>query len=167
MKALAMLAPLMLAPLSLHAQDRQYQDWSVSLIDSDTIAAVTTNDSGGIFGKVCYVSTQNCIWVITSSAPCDTDGKYAAMSNSAAGANLHHLTCLPRRQFGQQLMTFDEYDTLVSISNQAGLVGFAVPIVDGQFRVFRFSLAGSNAAIAQAENLVVAAGHKGTRDLSL
>lgn len=149
------------------AAGREIQDWKVEVIDANAIAAYTVNSSGGIFGKVCYVDSQTCAWVVTSSAPCETDGEYITLSNSAAGANLHDLTCLPQKQFGQQLMVFDNYDSLASIARQAGQVGFAFPIVDGQFRVFRFSLTGSTAAIEAAHKLAIGAGKSGTSDLTL
>lgn len=155
------------ASMASHAQTKTFNDWRIEVVDANTIAAYTMNDSGGLFGKICYVDAQQCLWVLTSSAPCETDGNYAVLSNSKAGANMHGLTCLPHRQLGQQLMRFDSFEEVSSIAQQSGQVGFAFPIMDGQFRVLRFSLTGSTLATDQLNELVIAAGKASTKDLSL
>jgi len=155
------------AAAASYAQTKAFNDWNIQVVDANTLAAYTMNDSGGLFGKICYVDSQQCVWVLTSSAPCETDGAYAVLSNSKAGANMHSLTCLPHRQLGQQLMRFDRFEEVSSIVQRSGKVGFALPIVDGQFRVLRFSLAGSTSATDQLNELVRSAGDASTKDLSL
>lgn len=155
------------AAVASHAQTKTFSDWRIEVIDANTLAAYTMNDSGGLFGKICYVDAQQCVWVLTSSAPCETDGEYAVLSNSKAGANMHSLTCLPHRELGQQLMRFDRFEEVSAIAQQVGQVGFAFPIMDGQFRVLRFSLTGSTLATDQLNELVIAAAKESTKDLSL
>lgn len=155
-----------LALLPATAAAQQHGDWKVEIVDINTIGAYTTNASGGVFGKLCYVKTQLCVWVVSSSAPCNESATYVWLSNSASGAYSHQMECYGERKMGQ-LMTFHGYDLVESISKNDNVVGFAVPLADGLFQVTRFSLRGSVEATAAAEQAVVSAAEAAPADYTL
>lgn len=160
------LTALLLVAGTASAETRVFEDWKVEAVDSNTVAAYTTNDSGAVFGKLCYVESANCIWVISSSLTCDANAQYPVLANSGSGASMSMLTCIGQKKLGQ-LMTFNNYESIETISQNDDMVGFAFPMEDGQFRVVRFSLNGSVGATGLAEQAVLTVSRSSTTDLTL
>lgn len=148
---------------------QRYQDWNTSRdSDSDVIAADTTNDSGGSFGLICYISSQNCYWALLVDPDCENGASYPVMANTDAGAQSMVLTCLHVGRAGKdKLMVFQDFEAMSDLAKLGSRVGFAIPMKDGLFRVMRFSLLGAHAASTQAREMTVREGGKSTRDLSL
>lgn len=144
----------------------RYGAWSVEATDKDTIIASTTNDSGGMFAKICWVSTQKCIWVMTASQTCKSGDEYVGLLNSKSGAQEVHLTCTGNVKDGQ-LLSFNDYEKMDAISANDSLLGIAMPLQDGAFKVFRFSLNGSHEATKAAEQAAVDMGKNNTSEQTL
>jgi len=59
---------------------------------------------------------------------------------------------------------FSKFDSIAeAVKNGSGLVGFAFPMKEGQFKVSRFSLNGANAAVSTMEKLAVKSAAQKTR----
>lgn len=151
---------------SLPAGAQQYQDWYVEAVDANTVAASTRNGSGSILLKTCYVDTQQCAWMLNTDTDCENGGVYPAIANSASGSRAFQLTCIGEKKL-TQLLIFNDYEGFEAVSRNDPLVGIAFPMQGGQFRVLRFSLAGSVAATAAAEEAVATAGNTTATDLTL
>ncbi len=148
------------------AAQSQYGRWSVEASDKNTVIASTTNDSGGTLGKVCWVSTQNCIWVMTASQACKNGDQYVGLINTESGAQEVRLTCTGDVKDGQ-LLSFNDYNKMDAISANDPVIGIALPMQDGAFKVYRFSLDGSHQATQAAQNAVVEMGKQSTSEQTL
>jgi hypothetical protein len=165
--ALRLSAAALLALLSapLMAQET-FGDWHVMALDADTAVASTTNDSGVQLVKICYVSTQKCMWGILPNDTCDDGDQYPALINSGSGSQTTNLYCSGEKKVGQVLL-FTEYSLMGKISANDDKVGIALGMRDGSFNVYRFSMAGSHEATDFAESAVVEAAKQSTATIQL
>lgn len=144
------------------AQSR-YGDWTVEAADSDTAIAATRNDSGQWFGKVCWVSTQNCVWALSTADTCKEGDSYVGLINANSGAVEMKFLCSGKVKEGQ-LLVMQDYEKMNSISANDPALGIAMPMQNGTFKVLRYSLEGSHQATQAAESLVVRASKASTRE---
>lgn len=151
---------------SLSASAQTYGDWMVSeSADHDTFTAETSNESGQSFGKVCVASSQDCWWALAIDPSCDHGATYPVMANTDTGAYSLTLYCVSVGK--DKIMAFQDFNQADQIGRGIGIVGFAVPMKGGAFRVFRFSLNGSSQAATRVSEITVARGKNSTRDLTL
>jgi hypothetical protein len=148
------------------ANQTRFGDWSIQVLDNDSVLAGTTNDSGRMFGKICYVSNQNCVWVMSVSDRCENGATYPGLVNADSGGWPVTMQCIGNAKEGQFLM-FEEYDKMQTISANDPAIGIALPMQGGNFKVLRFSLNGSQEATQAAESIVVRAAKSNTSDLTL
>jgi hypothetical protein len=170
-RAFAACAALAL-PWAAHAQASG--DWIHDAQKS--FYAATVNDSGNVFGQWCDPQDRSCTYLVAFPASCRDGARYPALANGDGGADSVTLICRGaldgRNAEGRPLYryafeNFDQVDTLVRGSRR---IGIAFPIDGDAFRVLRFSLAGSQAAIATMRGAVErgpAPGRQNTRDQRL
>lgn len=167
MKQLQLLAiaGLLMASAGAIAEAR-YGDWKVEVTDDDTVIASTVNDSGLWLGKICWVSTQKCVWALSVADTCKDGDSYVGLVNANSGARDMRFLCSGRAKDGQTLV-IQEYDSMNEFSANDPMIGIAMPMQNGTFKVLRFSLSGSHEATQAAEAVVTAAGKDSTRELTL
>jgi hypothetical protein len=121
-------------------------DWYWSNDDGSFYWAATTNQADHILGQYCYFEGDACLYLVGMSIDCKVGEEYPALINSDAGAIQVTLICSHefRKQKILAINSFDDIDRVVRNSTR---IGIAVPLENDQFKVGRFSLAGSVKAI--------------------
>lgn len=146
MNRVLLILVLAFAPMSANAY--KSGDWQVD-IAGETSEAYTVSDTGATFGILCAKKSASCVFYITSPTTCEQEATMPLIGNSDEGAISVTGTCTilddaGRKVHVQVLSPFDTVELAVKMSRT---IGFAMPLKDGQFRVYRFSLAGSATAI--------------------
>lgn len=126
-------------------------DWSLGSTADGQLYAGTLNDSGGMLIKGCDPANAVCYWYLVTQTGCDEGVSAAALVNSNQGTASLTLQCNgPIQVQGRPMYRaqISNPDLMDSIANGSPIVGIAVGLVDGQFRVYRFSLKGASTAIS-------------------
>lgn len=119
----------------------------------------TYNESKSYFGKWCSLVNGTCTWMIaTPDNGCTTGDRYPALLSSQAGSAAVNVVCRgPVDVSGQKHHRFavEDPDLLDKIAEQqTGRIGFVMSLQSGEFRVFRFSLNGSTAAMGRLRTMI-------------
>ncbi|WP_280815489.1 hypothetical protein [Variovorax sp. TBS-050B] len=144
--------------------------WYVSDMNDGAGSFVgTINDSGGMFGKYCYVNSQSCVWMMTADVGCEAGSEYPVLLNSDSGAALVTVSCKPID--GKNRYFFNSYTDVDDAVARSSRIGFAFPMESGQFRVTRFDIRQSTAAMKALETRMrkrpERPGRPATRDTTL
>lgn len=137
---LALLAPAM-------ADDKvQHGDWASQFMESMGEAS-THQDGASVFGMLC--ASGSCRYYFANGIDCEPGSNYPIMLTTQAGARAIEAICEPMRTAHGDVMLywFGESPQLNAAFAQSSAVGFAFPLVDGQFRTSRFSMRGYSEAI--------------------
>lgn len=148
-----------------------FVDWSTGITSTgNALFAATVNDSGNVLGQYCYPGEGSCIYLLGMRTSCKEGSKYPVLVNSDKGSLQVQVLCSGRQQGNLYEYVFTEFDKIDDVVMTAYRVGFAVPLEGDQFTVIRFSLIGSNEAVAKllenAASRTVPA-RRGTRDQRL
>jgi hypothetical protein len=144
--------------LAADAPPHQVKDWVFEPMSGGGAIARTNNDSGSVLGIVC-LKYQDCYVYFSAGSTCEPGSKYPMLLNSDEGAMPVTGTCTDisaasnKRQFVQSLDPFDKI-TAAMLHNH--WMGVAVPMANGQFKVSRFSLEGSNETFAEVSKALPA-----------
>lgn len=120
-----------------------------------SLYAVTSSDSGNLFGQRCDASEGSCYYFLGLSSSCDEDSTYPVLANSDAGSASMQLICRGSTTVDRPKMYryfFSDFDAIDQIVRNATRVGFASPLRGDQFSVVRFSLQGAVTAITVMRN---------------
>lgn len=111
--------------------------------------AYTGNDSGSVFGFLCDANT--CSSYLDVQARCEKDSHAPMLVNSESGSTYVVTKCVhfPAGEGVRYLYSFQDADIFTAISS-GSIIGFAVPMKSGEFKVVRFSLDGAANATEQA-----------------
>lgn len=115
--------------------------------------AATTSTTGAELGVMCSASATSCLFYIDSTSQCDNGESYPILLNGPNGANNLVATC---RIITLGSNTFDAlvispFDTVEgALTSDGQLLGFAEPMQNGAFRIYRFSTTGAAQAIKVA-----------------
>ena len=145
MKATAVLLASVLAFSSNAQADRQtVGDWVVTGSE-----AFTVNDSGSQFGFLC--SDGSCVAYLDTKTACEDDATIPMVINSDSGAAYVLATCIHIKRDGETryVSAIQDKDVATAITTGSA-IGFAIPMVGGQFKVVRFSLSGAVVASQRA-----------------
>lgn len=123
-------------------------DWYYSA-SGDLSEADTASSSGATFGMLCSRSLTNCVFYIRSDSTCDVGAQVPVLENAPNGAFQLTGTCqvIPAASGQIDALTLGPRKALESSLGADGVVGFAVPMDSGAFRVYRFSTNGALPAI--------------------
>ncbi|WP_457097884.1 hypothetical protein [Lysobacter sp. P5_B9] len=129
------------------------KDWRVNT-EGDYSEAFTSSDSGATLGVLCFKQQGQCVYYLTTPSKCDEGATIPLLVNADAGANQITGTC---RILGDQApkvhaLVLSPFDDIESSIRTGANLGIAMPLVEGQFRVYRFSLSGSSLAIDGAKS---------------
>lgn len=150
-KWLSVIAPL-LWTCAVYAETKKYGDWYVDL-ESTYAEAYTTNSSGSTLGMYCLKSSQECLYYLSSGDTCTVDTRTVALINADTGAAMAGLLCI-QLESKRHINLFTNFDEIDSTLRGNKLIGLALPMKDGQFKVVRFSLNGSNQATTEAASFI-------------
>ena len=134
----------------LSAQRQNFNDWTTGVTTTgNALYAATANDSGNILGQYCYPGDGNCYYLLGLRTSCKEGNNYPVLLNSDQGSATVAVRCNGRVQNGLFEYVFTEFSRIDDVVMKAYRVGFAVPLEGDQFTVIRFSLVGSNEAVAK------------------
>jgi hypothetical protein len=134
------------AEMSL-AQSVSYGDWYVHKEVAD-IQIANTSSGTAVAGVVCVVSAGKCSAYLGTDTPCAEGVETPMVINSALGASAVTATCTALGN--QKYNIFAEFGSVKDAFESGGIVGFAMPLRSGEFRVVRFNTRGATAAIRDA-----------------
>jgi len=145
---------ILLLPLVVQAENRNFGDWTVGVNDEGNPYAVTANDSGSILGKVCLMNLDKCVYLLGVPLRCEAGSSYPTLINSTVGAFANTLLCSGNKTLDHYSYFFDNYDLVEKTVLVADRVAVALPISGDNFRVAHFSLNGSSKALVLLEAIV-------------
>lgn len=145
------------------AQTMRFQDWAVSYGPGHQEASTGSN-TGELLGVFCALEVATCFAYFTTGSNCIEDRQVPVFINSDSGAISLGTQCksIPMGSGRIWVNVFQDFSTIAGIMLRDRRIGIVVPLENGLFKAVRFSLLGSNEAIAAAERLPVdRSGHAG------
>jgi hypothetical protein len=152
------------------AQERNFEDWFFGITRSGAaLYAATVNDSGRVLGQYCYQESNDCVYLLGITTSCTQGNKYPVLVNSNIGSSTMSVYCNGRLgESNNYQYVFTDFKSIHDTVLKAMRVGFAFPLQSDDFTVIRFSLNGSNEAIAAMRKEVsLKPTRSGTRDQRL
>lgn len=142
-------AALLVLANTATAADRVIGDWAVDSANG-LYEAYTSNSSGSLLGLVCTDAV--CKFYLLAEVACEDGHDYLALINTEKGAVSRQLGCMTMTLSGkpQKVILMGDPDWFAQTIRSASTIGIAVPMANGDFQVFRFSLRGSAAALDAA-----------------
>jgi len=137
--------------------NEQFGDWTVMNGDGgpDRYNAITPSTDGeGYLVYSCHVKAA-CYLTMLITSTCEVGSSYPMLMNSDSGAAAVFTTCIDiHEDIGGAEYSFDDPDTtLAETVFTDSRIGIAVPMADGKFKAVRFSLLGSDEAMARVITL--------------
>lgn len=144
---------ILLAGTSAYAAEtKKFGDWIVDL-DKTYAEAYSSNSSGSTIGMFCLKSSQECMYYLSTGDTCTVDTKTVGLINAETGAWSVELYCT-KIEDGRHINFFTNFDEIDHLIKSNKSVGLALPMQDGQFKVIRFSLLGSEKATTEAARYI-------------
>jgi hypothetical protein len=142
-------------------------DWEMGSTDDGQLYAGVMNDSGGLLMKGCKPSLGVCYWYLIIATSCEGHQESPALVSSSAGTAAINLACDGPSQADKTLYRYRiaEPDLIDLAIKSTKPLGIALPLKDGRFGVFRFSMVGAERAVAvlmQGASKLNGAGQNGT-----
>jgi hypothetical protein len=144
---------LAFGPLSMSSAEaadvasREYGRWKTLTLGSVS-TAMTINESGHGLAMRCE-HTNACDWRLILTTKCTVGDRYPVLANTNRGVEPLELLCSGELEPGYWVVHFADFDAATAVimgdrehPTLTGLVGFAIALRDGQFRVVRFELIG-------------------------
>ena len=137
--------------------NEQYGDWTVMNGDGppDRYNAITPSTDGeGYLVYSCHVKAA-CYLTMLITSTCEVGETYPMLMNSDSGAAAVFTTCIDiHEDIGGAEYSFNDPDTaLAETVFSDNRIGIAVPMADGKFKAVRYSLMGSDEAMARVIKL--------------
>nr|WP_143710579.1 hypothetical protein [Janthinobacterium sp. Marseille] len=125
-----------------HAQQAM---WATDYSLSGYQIAKITNSSGAAAGYVCNLSNEVCDAYLATDVTCEENEIYPFMINSPLGSFPMTGKCVTIGT--SQVIAMIEQNSAVAAYQSGGEIGFALPMANGDFQVYRFQTVGATAAI--------------------
>lgn len=149
MKNLLIVITFLFIPGFVHSADEVHGDWKVSVFkDTQMTGTSTVNSSGSVFGLICVAKNSSCTFYVSPQTTCEDGTISDILINSEAGAFSTRIECMKLDDTYYSIIK--ETSTVQEVMMKSKNIGIAFPMGNGQFKVVRFSLIGSNAAINSA-----------------
>lgn len=143
----------LLLPGMPQAEELRFGDWFVVRSDNgDLVAGVAQEDFNRMLVYRCFQELNQCAHVLLADIQCDDSDVYPILVNSDHAALSMNTICSENE--GNSELVLSEFDAIHEILINASVVGLAVPMASGHFKVVRFSLNGSAEAMDYAERMV-------------
>lgn len=128
-----------------------FDDWAFNKDETSSIT-YTTNSSGSTLAYVCMFSSKQCIFYYSSETSCDDKQKSNILISSSIGSFSAETMCQRREKTEPYLSIINgDYSLFLDAVTKGDIIGIAMPLENGQFRVIRFSLKGARQAISYTE----------------
>ncbi len=135
------------------AEEVTFGDWTVVRADNGDLVALTGQDD---FSKVlayrCLKELDRCLHVLIADVQCEDGSVYPVLVNAEYSALSMNTLC--SENDGRYELVLTEFDLIHEILLKSHVVGIAVPMASGKFKVVRFSLNGSTKAMTYAETML-------------
>jgi hypothetical protein len=149
---LAVLALTSAASAQPKQPNQHFGDWWVFPMSDEPrlFVAGTPSQSGDILRTVC--SIEGCVWMVTTKTGCDKDATQDVLVSTDKGAATLELVCVGKRQDGSEWydQVFTNSDHVDQLIRSGRVIGFAVVLEGGQFKVTRYSTEGAADAATEA-----------------
>lgn len=125
-------------------------DWHWDTSAGVQSASVAAKGTGELFGVWCYEEQGACHFQMAPDFECEEGITVPVLINSDAGANYMSVTCMTTTKPNGStfyFVRFDDFNQILSFVIKGSWFGMAFPLQSGLFKVSRFSLNGSNAAL--------------------
>lgn len=126
------------------------KDWGFQRFDNGAAIASTGNGAGLSLGVYC-VAKRDCSIYLSTDTGCQDGQRYTLLMNAGGAAYALNSTCRGIRSPVEKqrfVLFLEDFDAVLATMMKEHAVGFAVPLAGGEFKFARFSLEGSNEAIA-------------------
>jgi len=123
-------------------------DWYYSA-GGDISEAYTVSDTGATFGMLCSRSLNSCSLYLRSEDTCNAGATIPVLVNAPNGSETLTATCRALNTTSGTVYAL--VLTLLAngtLSADGNFIGFALPMQNGAFHVYRFSTTGASSAIA-------------------
>ena len=142
---------------SLDSVSEEYSDWAVMNGDGTPYrynALTVSTDNEAYLVYSCHVNSA-CYLTMLITATCDVGSSYPMLMNSDSGASAVSTKCIDIHQdIGAAEYSFEDPDSVLAETVFMDTrIGIAIPMADGKFKAVRFSLMGSQEAMARAIEL--------------
>ena len=137
--------------------NEQYGDWTVMDGEGKPYrynALTTSSDGEGYLVYSCHVN-DTCYLTMLMTTVCDVGASYPMLMNSDSGAAAVSTTCIDHHDdIGAAEYSFNDPDAaLAETVFTDNRIGIAIPMADGKFQAVRYSLMGSQEAMARVIQL--------------
>lgn len=154
MRFVIMLIALLLLSSNVAAEKKRFGDWFVVRAEIGDMVAGTQQDN---FSKAlvyrCFKALNKCGHVLIADIECEDEHTYPVLVNSEYSALSMNTLCSVNDGRSELILT--EFDLIHEIIKKSNIIGIAVPMASGHFKVVRFSLNGSSKAMDYAEGKLV------------
>ncbi|WP_342616585.1 hypothetical protein [Rhodoferax sp. GW822-FHT02A01] len=134
--------------LACHAQDYTVGSWAVvKSLSGIQIAKANTGDNAA--GVMCILATDRCFAYAGLGIDCVENAQYPLLVNTATGAFSSSASCR-HLSANAPILEIDDFDRMIQAFESGGEIGIVTPMLNGQFKVARFSTIGATAAIRDA-----------------
>lgn len=150
---------------SVWADKQIIGDWVLD-VRPEFSEAYTGNDSASTFGFLC--GPDSCSAYLDVKSPCDENSSIPMLINAESGSAYVSAKCAHFSQAGsvRYISIIDDKHIAAAISSGAA-IGFAIPLLSGEFKVVRFSLDGALRATDLAVDAAKASKVKRFEDVRL
>ncbi|MCO5118130.1 MAG: hypothetical protein M9951_00650 [Burkholderiaceae bacterium] len=143
----ALLAGALAFCAGAHAELPSYMDWSVGAAsDGSGVYAVTSNESGSIFGQACSFN-GNCEYRLLTATACEPNAVYPGLVTTEHGAASVSLICRSAGDRGDHVFAIAPFADIDALAKKASRMGIVIPTESDHFHVTRFSMMGATAAV--------------------
>jgi hypothetical protein len=153
MRLVLALIMVLLLSSNAGAEEKHFGDWIVVRADNGDMVAGTQQDN---FSKalvyLCFKNLNKCAHVLIADIVCEDKNMYPVLVNSEHSALSMNTICSVNDGRSELILT--EFDLIHEIIKKSGIIGIAVPMASGHFKVVRFSLNGSIKAMDYAEEKI-------------
>lgn len=153
LRVLCIAALLSVTAIASTAEAQQrFGSWVVTQLSDDAaiFVAATISSSGDILRKICGPGA--CLWMFTSKLKCQEGGEQGMLATSDGGTMFLDLRCVGAHggDDGYYDTAFKDYNSIDRLIRTGRVIGFAMALNGGEFKVSRFITDGAVEAATEA-----------------
>jgi hypothetical protein len=140
---------------NVHAVEiiKEYGNWLV-VMDKKTgdTAAGVVNNAKDMLTYRCVAELEKCFFRLAPNLKCEAGNEYPILANTGEGAVAIRGVCaIGAETEAGNYIDLAPVDEVFKLVKQGSVIGFAIAMDSGKFKVVRFSLNGSTKSLAFAE----------------
>lgn len=141
---------VMLALVVQAGATERFGAWQVGVDGDGHAYAGTELPTGQLLSQYC--GAAGCLWILGGRSSCQMGTRYPVLANALTASTTFQVQCGGEAVglHGYFFVDYDAIDRFIRAhATPGGVVGFAMPLADGAFRVLRFDLTGAAAAFGR------------------